>query len=99
MSETARPEVLNLETERELLQQRLAGEVAQILPLALKPELTVGENADAIASMAVTGVLRYLRVMSARQVAVLLAQEANVHVGYVIHEPPRYSAEEIGNVR
>jgi hypothetical protein len=72
--------------------------VSGLLPGMLRPELTVGSDADVITSMVLTGLLHKLRVMSARQLAVLLAAEANRGVGYVIHEPPHYTADEIGNV-
>lgn len=91
-----RPEILPVETEREVLFQRLI-DALDAGKHGLRPDLTVAEGWDTIAAMAVTGVLRHLRVMSARQLAVLLAQEANRGVHYVIHEPPRYTGEEIAD--
>jgi hypothetical protein len=92
--EDARPEILDIATEQEILFRRLIDAMAPG-KLALRPDLTVAEGWDAIAAMAVTGVLRRLRVMSARQLAVVLAYEANRGEGWVIREPPHYSAEEI----
>jgi hypothetical protein len=99
VSSNGRPPILDTETERELLYHRLVDHVSAILPNALRPELTVGADADAITAMVLTGPLRNLRVLSARQLAVLLAAEANPGVGYEIHEPPRYGEAEIENVR
>jgi len=93
MNEDASPEILPMETEQEVLYSRLVDALGAE-ELALRPELTVADAWDcAVAPMAVTRVLRALRVMSARQVAVLLAQEANRHSHYVIREPPHYSTE------
>jgi hypothetical protein len=88
------PEILPLETEREILFNYLI-DAMRGGKLALRQDLTVAEGWETIAGMAVTGVLRRLRVMSARQLAVLLAAEANGGEGWVIHEPPRYTAAEI----
>lgn len=96
MTEAARPEIVSVETEREILHSRLI-DAMRPGQLALRQDLTVAEGWPAIAGMAVTGVLRALRVMSARQLAVLLADEANRGSGYVIHEPPHYSPEEIAD--
>lgn len=93
-----RPEILDVATEREILFNRLIAAMAGG-KRALRPDLTVAEGWDAIAAMAVTGVLRRLRVMSGRQLAVLLGQEANGGEGWVIEEPPRYSADEIEDAR
>lgn len=87
-----RPEIVPVDTEREILFSRL---IDSLSPASLRPDLTVAEGWHTIAGMAVTGVLRRLRVMSARQLAVLLGDEANRHEGWVIHEPPRYTDEEI----
>src|ERR1035441_5944119 len=135
MSEDARPEILPVETEREILFGRLVSSLSstslnpdltvaggwhiiagtavvgvlrqlQVMsapPQAalhpLNPDLTVAGGWHIIAGTAVVGVLRQLQVMSARQLAVLLADEANRHEGWVIHEPPRYTAEEIDDAR
>ncbi len=96
--EDARPEILPMETEREILFQRLI-DAMSAGKHALRPDLTVAEGWEAIAAMAVTGVLRRLRVMSARQLAVLLAQEANGGEAWVIEEPPHYTAREIDDAR
>jgi hypothetical protein len=90
-------EIVDTETETEILFQQVCASVRVGLR-GLRQELTVKEASDAIAAMAVTGVLERMRVMSGRQLAVLLAREANRHAGYVIHEPPRYSADEIADV-
>jgi hypothetical protein len=95
--ETGRPEILDTGTEKELLYSRARNQVLIGLS-AVRQDITVADAADAIAGMAVTGVLSALRTMSGRQLAVLLAQEANRHAGYVIHEPPRYPPEEIAEV-
>jgi hypothetical protein len=65
------------------------------LKTSIQPDATVSENDEAIAAMAVTVVLHRLRVMSARQVAVLLSTTANRHESWHLFEPPRYTAEEI----
>lgn len=91
-----RPEIVSTEAEQEILFARLCDAMAGALRRAVRPGVTVGGDADEIAAAAVTEVLRSLRVMSARQVAVLLAQEANRGSVYVIHEPPRYTADEAG---
>ena len=91
-----RPEILDLDTEREILFGVLI-DAMSAGKLALRPDLTVAEGWETIAAMAVTGVLRRLRVMSARQMAVLLSREANGSEGWTIHEPPRYSEAEIAD--
>ena len=95
--DTARPEILSLEDEREILFSRVCDQ-ARIALSAVRPDLTVAEAQDVTASLATAGALQALRVMSARQLAVLLAKEADPHVRSEIREPPHYSAEEIGNV-
>jgi hypothetical protein len=87
------PDILPVDIEREILFSRL---IDALSPgkRALRPDLTVAEGWDTIAAMAVTGVLRRLRVMSARQLAVLLADEANRGEHWVIREPPHYSEAE-----
>ena len=96
MTEEPRPEILPVETEREILFGRL---VSSLSSTSLNPDLTVAGGWHIIAGTAVAGVLRQLQVMSARQLAVLLADEANRHEGWVIQEPPRYTAEEIDDAR
>lgn len=81
--------------EHEILFQRLVDYVTRNLRYGVRPELAAGGDLRAIVAMAATGVLHHLRVMSARQAAVLLAREANRHEGWVIREPPQYSADEI----
>lgn len=101
MSETgddASPGILDTETEQEILYQRLVDYVERGLGNAMRPGLTVSDGAGAIAAMAVTGVLWRLRVMSGRQLAVVLAGEANRGEGWTVQEPPRYTAEETGDV-
>ncbi len=93
-----RPEILSMEDEREILFGCLI-DAMSAGKFGLRPDLTVAEGWETIAAMAVTGVLRRLRVMSARQMAVLLAREANGGEGWTIHEPPRYTDEEIAGVR
>jgi hypothetical protein len=90
----ARPEILPIDTEGQILFTRLVDALGPG-KLALRQDLTVAEGWDAIAAMAVTGVIRRLRVMSGRQLAVLLADEANGGEGWLIREPPHYSADEI----
>lgn len=89
------PEILSVEAEREILFQHLVAGITGPLRCSLKPGLTVEEGAETITAMAVTGVLHRLRVMSARQMSVLLGMEANRHEHWVIREPPHYTAEEI----
>ena len=98
MAAGEQPEITDTGTEKEILYQRVCEQVRQTLTYAVQQEITVAEGKSVIAAMAVTAVLARLRVMSGRQVAVLLAQEADRHAGYEIHEPPRYSASEIENV-
>jgi hypothetical protein len=93
--EAASPEILALEDEREILFSRLISSISGPLRHALEPGLTVADGAEAITAMAVTAVVHRLRVLSARQLAVLLAAEANRHEHQVIREPPHYTAEEI----
>lgn len=95
---TQQGEIVEVDTEREIIYQELCDEIAQILSRTLNPDLTIGEDARPIASMAVTGVLRSLRVLSGRRLAVLLADRANRHEGWVIREPARYTPEQIENV-
>jgi len=90
-------EIIGTEAERDILYEQACDRVERLLLSALAPEVTVGEGAPLIASMAVTAVLRRLRVMSARQMAVLLGEEANRHERHVIHEPPRYAVGAQGS--
>lgn len=92
-----RPEILPLEDEREILYARACEQVRIGLSI-VRQDMTVAEATDAICGMAVQGVLSALMFMSGRQMAVLLAREASHGVGYTIHEPPRYTAEEIDEV-
>lgn len=94
-----RPVILDVETEREVLFQRLCARVERGLRITLQPGLTVADGSVAMAGTAATEVLAALRVLSARQLAVLLAQEANSGRHHVIHEPPRYTAEETEDAR
>jgi hypothetical protein len=95
--DTTRPEILSLEDEREILFSRVCGQ-ARIALSGMRPDLTVAEAQDVTASLATAGALQALRVMSARQLAVLLAKEAGPGVRSEIREPPHYPAEETGNV-
>lgn len=86
------PEILGTDAEREVLISRLENAVEGAWRSRLRPG---GEPFD-LATTAVTAVLRSLRVLSARQLAVFLAGEANRHQEVTIHEPPRYTAGETG---
>jgi hypothetical protein len=90
-----RPEIVSTDDEREILFGRLCASTARSLRLGLRPEITVGGGPGSIAEAAVTGLLRRLRVMSARQLAVLLGTEADRGRACVIEEPPRYTAQEL----
>jgi hypothetical protein len=94
--DTERPVIIPVDTEKEILYQQVCERVRGVLG-AVRQDLTVGETIDTVAGLATTAVLRALRVMSARQLAVLLAEPANRHERLVIHEPPRYDDTEIGN--
>lgn len=98
-SDDARPggrlQILDPAAEREILRARVHARVVRSLAHALRPDTTVGDGAGAIAAMAATSVLSALRVMSGRQLAVLLAAGADRHASYVIREPPRYTEAEI----
>lgn len=91
------PQIIAVEAEQEILYQRACAGVRAGLR-AVRQELAVAEATDMIAAMAVTGVLDVLRGLSARQLAVLLAREADHRAARVIHEPPRYTAGEIADV-
>lgn len=93
------PVILDADTEREILFQRLVSEISRVGRHGLNTEMTVGDGLEAVTAMVVTGALRYLRVMSARQLAVLLGTEADHRSGWVIREPPRYTAEETDDAR
>ena len=90
--------MLDTGTEREILVSRLEYAVEHVW----RELLTSGPGGEpgefALSSTAVPAVLRAMRVMSARQLAVLLADEADRKAATVIEEPPRYTAEEIANV-
>lgn len=90
------PEILSTDAEREILVSRLEDAVERAWRNHLVPGISGEPGGFALSSTAVTAVLRGLRVMSARQVAVLLAAEANRHEEHVVREPPRYTAQEIG---
>jgi hypothetical protein len=93
MSEDGSPEILATGTEREILTGRLEYAIER----AWRQQLVPGAGEFALSSTAVTAVLRALRLMSARQFAVLLAAEADRKARCVIREPPRYTAGEIGD--
>jgi hypothetical protein len=90
-----RPVILDGDTEREVLFQRLVSEISRVGRHGLNLEMTVGDGLEAVTAMVVTGALRYLRVMSARQLGVLLGTPADHRSGWLVREPPRYTAEEI----
>ena len=75
--------VIGIDDEREILYDQLCD--------AVESAFAHHKDGKGYPEAAVTAILRRLRVMSARQVAVLLAQEANRHERWVIHEPPDYS--------
>jgi hypothetical protein len=93
------PEILDRDAEQEVLSEQVITQVERTVRLTLRNDLTVVEGARTIAAMAVTGVLQSLRFMSGRQMAVLLAREADTGTGYLIREPPHYTAEDIAAVR
>lgn len=93
-----RPEIADMDQEKQILMDRLIENISGPLRHMLKPGLTVGEDAEVIVGSVIVGALHHLRVMSARQMAVLLAAEANRHEGWTIHEPPHYTKEEIEGV-
>jgi hypothetical protein len=97
-TDDARPEILPVDTEREILYGYLI-DAMRAGKLALRPDLTVAEGWHTIADVAARGVLHRLRVMSARQLAVLLATEANGGEGWLVRESPHYSAGEIEDAR
>lgn len=85
------PKILPVKDESELLWERVSDHVAGRLRHGLRGQLTVADDSEVIAQMAVTHVLNAMRVMSGRQLAVFLAAKASRHAGYVITEPPDYS--------
>ena len=85
------PEILDADTEREILISRLADRVEHAWRAQLRP----GAEPFDLSATAVTAMVGALRVLSTRQLAVLLAGEANRHEEHVIHEPPQYTAGEI----
>ena len=87
-------EILDLDDERETLYDLLIDRVSGPARHALNPDLTVRDNMEVITAMVLTGVLHHLRVLSARQLGVLLGAEANRHEGWTIHEPPQYTDAE-----
>lgn len=90
------PEILSTDTERGILTGRLEDAVERTWRIGVRSDLLPAkEQAFALSCVAVTAVLRALRVLSARQLAVLLAAEADRGRETVIHEPPRYTAQEI----
>jgi hypothetical protein len=92
-----RPVIVPVDIETEILFQRVCEQVEAGLG-AVRQDLPVGEVAGTVAGLAATVVLRALRVMSARQLAVLLAEPANRHEQHVIREPPPYTGTEIADV-
>lgn len=95
MTDRQRPGIVSTDDEREILFGRLCASTARSLRLGMRPEVDAGGDPDGIAEVAVTGLLRRLRVMSARQLAVLLGTEADRGRACVIEEPPRYTAQEL----
>lgn len=84
---------LDKDEEVELLHDQLAATVTVGIRHGLRVAEKLSEDEiEAIARMAAVGVIRRLRVMSGRQVGVLLEDRPNRHEGWVIHEPPRYPA-------
>ncbi len=96
--DSERPEILPVDTEREILLGRLIDAMAPGR-LGLSEDLAeaMAEEWDVVAGAVIHEALRRLRVMSARQLAVLLAAEADRHRRYVVEEPPRYTDGEIAD--
>ena len=101
MSDEDRPEILGMSAEREILISQLGLAIERAWRRRVRPDLVPGEEqAFALSSTAVTAVLMTLPLLSARQLAILLADadEADRKNPRVICEPPHYSADEIENV-
>lgn len=84
---------IDRDEEVEVLRDQLAHSVAVGIGhgLAVAAKLTEDE-VYAIAFAATEGVIRRLRVMSGRQLGVVLEDRPNRHERRVIHEPPQYDA-------
>jgi hypothetical protein len=94
-----RPEILPVGTEQEILFHRACARARTSLNALKRDRAMDDDEIDGITEAVARGVLAALRVMSGRQVAILLAQEASRHAEHVIREPPRYSAEEVADAR
>ena len=83
--------MIDQDDEQEILHEELIQAV--MVTFTMVPALESVEPAvlNRAASLAAIGVIRRLRVLSGRQVAVLLADEPNRHEVRVIHEPPKYA--------
>lgn len=88
-------EIVSTDVEQQILYERACSVIEYGLLSGLAPEATVKDDALPIASSAVANILRWLRTLSARQLAVLLADEANRGLICVIREPPEYTAAEM----
>lgn len=88
-------EIVSTDVESEILYERARSVVEYGLRSGLGPRATVKDDAVVIATTALVNLLRWLRTLSARQLAVLLADEANRGLICVIHEPPEYTAAEM----
>lgn len=82
--------------EREILTNILVDAVEWGFKHVARCAPTDPEESTILAQVAVVGIVRRLRTMSARQLAVFLADEPNTGSGWVIHEPPYYTDEQIG---
>jgi hypothetical protein len=86
---------LDKDDEVEILRDALADAVKVGLRHGLRCTAELPDDElDQIAAFAVVGVIRRLRVMSGRQLGVVMEDRPNRHEGWVIHEPPQYVTEE-----
>jgi hypothetical protein len=67
--EQERPEILDVDAEREVLYERLCDRAERNLRITLQPGVTVEDGSVAMAQASVAEVLAALRVLSARQLA------------------------------
>jgi hypothetical protein len=89
MAEAGRPQILSLAAEREVLRDLLHARVRRSLTAGIREDVTVAGGADIIAAAAVSAALARLRIMSGRQLAILLA---------TVHEPPHYDDSRAADV-
>jgi hypothetical protein len=78
------------EDEYDLLRGLLTESVERGLRQTRRTEFMSDEQVYAVAQITVSSMIRRLRVLSARQLGVILEDRPNRHESWVIHEPPKY---------